>query len=56
VKKFDGEFPAKYFNEFLDYVNLDESRFTEIIEEFRTPHLWEKKSDGWHLRAPVWNQ
>jgi hypothetical protein len=56
VKKFDGEFPAKYFNEFLDYVNLDESRFTEIIEEFRTPHLWEKQSDGWHLRAPVWNQ
>jgi N-acetyl sugar amidotransferase len=54
VKKFDGEFPEKYFKEFLEYVNLRENRFMEIIEEFRTPHLWDRQNDGWHLRHPVW--
>ena len=25
VKKFDSEFPKKYFKEFLEYINLNES-------------------------------
>ena len=42
VKKFDEEFPKKYFKEFLDYISLSEVEFNETIDKFRSPHLWEK--------------
>jgi N-acetyl sugar amidotransferase len=54
VKKFDSEFPRKYFSEFLEYVNLTESDFNRVIDMFRSPHLWEKNKSGWNLRNPIW--
>jgi len=42
VKKFDSEFPKKYFKEFLNYISINEEKFFEIIDKFRSPHLWEK--------------
>ena len=39
VKKYDGEFPHKYFKEFLEYINLSEDEFWKIINKFRSPHL-----------------
>ena len=53
VRRFDGEFPKKYFAEFLRYVDLTEERFWEIAESFRPPHLWERTADGWRLRHQV---
>jgi N-acetyl sugar amidotransferase len=53
VRRFDGEFPRKYFAEFLRYVDLTEERFWEISESFRPPHLWERAGDGWRLRHQV---
>ena len=44
VKKFDNEFPQKYFKEFLDYIEISEKKFLEIIDSFRSPHLWKYKS------------
>ena len=43
VKKYDGEFPKKYFNDYLEYTNLNEEQFFEIVDKFRPNHLWEKK-------------
>ena len=54
VKKFDNEFPKRYFNEFLEYVDISEERFFEIIDNARSPHIWEKHGDEWHLKNPVW--
>lgn len=54
VKKFDGEFPAKYFLEFLDYVNVAEGDFHDIVDSFRPDHLWEKRQSEWRLKKPVW--
>ncbi len=54
VKKFDLEFPSKYFAEFIDYVGLDEFEFHQTIDAFRSPHLWKKSSDAWELKHPVW--
>ena len=42
VKKFDSEFPKKYFKEFLNYISINEEKFFETIDKFRSPHLWEK--------------
>lgn len=55
VKKFDLEFPSKYFNDFLSYIDLTESEFWETIEKWRSPHLWERKDGEWVLRHPVWS-
>ncbi len=53
VRRFDGEFPQKFFKEILEYVDLTEERFFELADSFRSPHLWEKNSGGWKLRQLV---
>ncbi len=54
VKKYDGEFPQKYFKDFLNHTNLDEKKFFEIIDKFRSPHLWDKINGKWILKKAVW--
>jgi N-acetyl sugar amidotransferase len=54
VKKFDQEFPKKYFKEFLEYIDTSEEQFWEIINRHRSPHLWGKDAEGnWKLRHTV---
>lgn len=53
VRKFDQEFPDKYFHEFLEYIGLTESEFHDIIDKFRSPHLWERTPGGWKLRHVI---
>lgn len=55
VKRFDGEFPDKYFNEIMDYLGIEPNYFLELIDKFRSPHLWAKKNGGWKLRHTVNN-
>lgn len=57
VKKYDSEFPNKYYREFLDYISLNEQEFWDIIDRYRSPHLWEKNSTNkeWNLIKTVWN-
>ena len=50
VKKYDHEFPSKYFNTFLDYIDISEDEFFETVDRFRSPHLWIKNGDDWFLR------
>tara|TARA_B100001063_G_scaffold246984_2_gene289078 strand:- start:7594 stop:8772 length:1179 start_codon:yes stop_codon:yes gene_type:complete len=55
VKKFDGEFPIKNFKETLDYMEISESEFNEVIDSWRSPHIWKKNSnDQWELNYPIW--
>lgn len=56
VRQFDEEFPNKYFNEFLDYIDLDEMEFNKIVDMNRSPHLWEQNSQEWALRKTVWKE
>ena len=49
VKKFDNEFPKKYFKEFLIYLDIDEDVFWKTVDSFRSPHLWTKKNNKWFL-------
>ncbi|MCF6353664.1 MAG: N-acetyl sugar amidotransferase [Candidatus Polarisedimenticolaceae bacterium] len=54
VKKYDTEFPSKYFHEFLDYIDTTEDEFWNIINKHRSPHLWKNGTDGkWVLRHTV---
>jgi N-acetyl sugar amidotransferase len=55
VKRFDGEFPDKYFREVMEYLSIDPDYFIELCDKFRSPHLWEKENDEWKLRRAVWH-
>lgn len=53
VKRFDQEFPKKYFKDFIGYCGIAEERFWERINFFRTPHLWEEVNGNWSLKYQV---
>jgi N-acetyl sugar amidotransferase len=50
IKKYDGEFPDRYFNEIMNYLNMKSENFLKLCDKFRSPHLWIKKHNGWQLR------
>ena len=56
VKRYDGEFPHKYFPEFLQYLGITETEFHEVVDNYRalSPHLWKKVGGEWKLRHTVW--
>jgi N-acetyl sugar amidotransferase len=56
ARRFDGEFPARYFDDVMNYVELAPDRFHQLCDEARSPHLWAKGTPGWRLRYPVWEQ
>ena len=54
VKKYDHEFPQKYFKQFLEYIDITEDLFYETVNKFRSPHLWEEINGEWKLRHKIW--
>ena len=54
VRRYDQEFPRKYFQEFLDYISISEDEFHATVDKFRSPHLWEKRDGEWLLKHAVW--
>lgn len=55
VKRFDGEFPDRYFNEVMEYIGMEPDYFHELADKFRSPHLWGKdEQDKYQLRHTVW--
>lgn len=53
VRRYDGEFPKKYFKDFLEYTGLSEDKFWECIDKARSPHLWTMDGNEWKLRHKV---
>lgn len=54
VKRYDAEFPHKYFTEIIEYMGISEARFWEVINKARSPHLWKFEDGEWELRHAVW--
>ena len=54
VRKFDDEFPDRYFQDFLDYVDITEKEFFATLDLFRPEHLWKLSGDKWSLKHTVW--
>ncbi|MES1159252.1 MAG: N-acetyl sugar amidotransferase [Bacteroidota bacterium] len=55
VKKFDGEFPDRYFNEIMEYLDIKPEHFHALCDRARSPHLWAKNNGEWKLRHTVNN-
>lgn len=53
MKRYEGEFPKKYFKEFLEYLDISEEHFWNVVDTWRAPHLWEKKNGEWVLKQPI---
>lgn len=53
VRKFDGEFPKKYFSEFLQYCSITEDEFHAVIDDWRSDHLWHKLDGEWKLKVSI---
>lgn len=53
VKRFDGEFPDKYLNEIMEYLEIKPEDFLKLCDQFRSPHLWSKLDGQWKLRHTV---
>jgi N-acetyl sugar amidotransferase len=55
IKKYDGEFPKKYFSDFLSYCSIEEKEFWEIVDSWRSDHIWFQNEMGeWKLKKPIW--
>ena len=50
-----AEFPKKYFEEILDYLDLSEKQFWSTINKFRSSHLWTKKNSNWKLKKTIYD-
>jgi N-acetyl sugar amidotransferase len=54
VKRFDGEFPDRYFDDIMKYIDMDPEYFHQLCDKFRSPHLWGKdENNKWRLRYNV---
>ncbi|MBF0215776.1 MAG: N-acetyl sugar amidotransferase [Candidatus Omnitrophica bacterium] len=53
VRKYDHEFPSKFYGEFLHYMGISEEMFLERIDSARSPHLWVEDRGTWKLRHAV---
>jgi N-acetyl sugar amidotransferase len=53
VRRYDGEFPNKYFGEILEYLDLTETEFWQTVDSFRPEHLWDRVGDKWAIRHQV---
>lgn len=54
VRRFDGEFPQRYFDDVMSYIDMDPSEFERLCDAARSPHLWNREGGEWALRHPVW--
>ncbi len=54
VKRYDHEPPKKYYREFLDFCSITDEEVNEVIDSWRSDHLWYKDDDIWKLRHAIW--
>ncbi|MBI4125569.1 MAG: N-acetyl sugar amidotransferase, partial [Deltaproteobacteria bacterium] len=53
IRKFEGEFPKRHYDWFLEYIDMTDEAFKSLCDAFRSPHLWAKVNGEWKLRHTV---
>jgi len=53
VHKYDGEFPKRYFQTFLEYCSITEKYFWEVADSWRGEHIWKRVNGQWVLKYRV---
>jgi N-acetyl sugar amidotransferase len=47
--KYEGEFPARYFRDCIDFMGVTEEEFWTRTDQARSPHLWRQENGKWIL-------
>jgi len=55
MQRYEGEYPARYEKEFLDYISMTREEFLALCDKFRSPHLWKVEDGQWKLRHTPWD-
>ena len=55
IKRYDHESPKIYYKEFLDFCSMTDQQVQEVIDSWRSDHIWMKDGDDWKLRKPIWD-
>ena len=53
VRRYDGEFPKKFYDYFLDYCQITAEHFEDIVDSWRPDHLWNHDGSKWVLASRV---
>ncbi len=53
VSRYDGEFPVEHYETFLEYCDIDEQQFNQVLDSWRPAHVWNSVSGEWKLRRKV---
>ncbi|MBI4135765.1 N-acetyl sugar amidotransferase [Candidatus Uhrbacteria bacterium] len=53
ARKYDHEFPIRYFSDMLEYLALTKEEFYELVDKHRNAELWQKVNEQWQLRYPL---
>jgi len=54
VQRYDHELPTRYLRWFLDYLDVTEERFWEVMDKYRSvSNAWEQVHGAWKLKAIV---
>jgi hypothetical protein len=56
VKRYDHEFPRKYYQEFLEFCSITDEEVHEVIDSWRSDHIWTRDGGEWKLRHAVWHE
>lgn len=54
VKRYDHEFPKKYYKEFLEFCSITDEEVHGVIDSWRSDHIWYQENGEWKLRHAVW--
>jgi N-acetyl sugar amidotransferase len=55
MQRYEGEYPARYESEFLEYISMSRDEFLALCDKFRSPHLWKIEDGKWQLRRTPWD-
>ena len=53
LKKYDGVFPEKYLQDFLNYFKMSEKKFWQVVDSFANKEVLEKVNNRWRLKPSV---
>ncbi|WP_082254513.1 N-acetyl sugar amidotransferase [Candidatus Pelagibacter communis] len=56
AKKYDNEFPNTYFKDVLNFLEINQNQFDEIVNLHRNDEIWEIKNNVWNLKNTVYAQ
>jgi N-acetyl sugar amidotransferase len=56
MQRYEGEYPARYEKEFLEYISMSREEFLALCDRFRSPHLWKIEDGEWQLRHTPWDK